>query len=387
MDRQFWLSGLIRFLIYFTHWMVLAHLPVIFLARGFSDIDIGLLIGVFSLSSMVLMIPMGMFSDVFSPKKILLMGAVSLFLYYLGLAKFTSFSLMVLLMVIGGFGAASLIVVSEALFLKKYGQDDRNRRISYYQGFTYFGFGLGPLCGGLLLVNAGAAALFYVASLVLAVLFICCSFLYDTTPITFSLRQYHQGFNDKRPLLLMATIIIIGVHFGVEQTSTALIMKEDVGLDSNEIGQIFCMLGLWMGFCAPVLARIKERSSAIFFYLFIGLFISGTFQMLTAWTTSYWTFTLVRGLHTFGDCIALLELSVLTALFFPSKRLGGSSGILYGMRTLATFTAAIMTGLLNYNFGYRPTFVLSGILMMLFSGCCLYWVSSNKRLRESFMWN
>ncbi len=386
MDRQFWLSGLVRFLIYFSHWMVLAHIPVIFLANGISDLQIGFLIGLFSLSSMVLMIPMGMFSDIFSPKKILLMGSVSLLCYYVGLAFFTTIAMLLPMMVLGGFGAASLIVVSEALFLKQYGQENQNRRISYYQGFTYLGFGLGPLCGGMILSAYSAVYLFSLASLFLIILFSCCLCLQDTSSIRFSLRQYHLDFKDKRPLLLMVAVVVIGTHFGVEQTSTALIMKEDLGLNSKEIGQVFGLLGIWMGFCVLFLARFKEQSRAFFLFLLIGMLISGLFQTLTAWTASYWSFTLVRILHTFGDCLALLELSVLIALFFPQKRLGGSSGILYGMRTLATFMAAILTGALNFHFGYRLTFVLSGVLMMGFSGCCLLWIASHHRLRTTLEW-
>ncbi len=92
MNKQFWLSGLVRFLIYFSHWMILAHIPVIFKSNGCSDLQIGLLIGFFSLSAMVLMIPMGMFSDIFSSKKILLLGRFSVDQYVVDQVFITSVS-------------------------------------------------------------------------------------------------------------------------------------------------------------------------------------------------------------------------------------------------------------------------------------------------------
>ncbi|GAF87762.1 unnamed protein product, partial [marine sediment metagenome] len=51
--------------------MVLAYLPLIFKAYDFSDQQIGFVIGLNSLSSILLVLPFGVFSDYFSPKKTL----------------------------------------------------------------------------------------------------------------------------------------------------------------------------------------------------------------------------------------------------------------------------------------------------------------------------
>ncbi len=387
MNKQFWLSCFLRFLIYFCHWLVLAHIPVVFLGYGLTNIQIGSLIGLFSLSSMILMIPMGIFSDLFSPRKILLMGGVSLFCYYTSLSFVTTFLPLLLLMVVGGFGAAALIVVSEALFLKRYGQKDQNRRISYYQGFTYLGFGLGPLCGGILLDRFSTLFLFGCAVCGISLLIMCCLYIEDSSVIRFSLHQYRVDLSDKRSLLLIASVVVVGLHFGVEQVSTALLMKEDIGLNSREIGQIFCILGLWMGCMVLILARIKERGQALFLFLLGGMAFSGIFQAVTAWATSYWSFAVIRGLHTLGDCLVLLEMSVLIALLFPSSRLGGSSGFLYGVRTLAAFSSAVLSGMLNQYYGYHVTFILSGVFMVGFSVTGMVWIFSSKKRRIALHWS
>ena len=67
-----------NFLFHFVYSMVLAYLPIVFKSYGLTDTQIGFIIGLYAISSMTLMLPMGFFSDYFSPKKIVIAGALLL---------------------------------------------------------------------------------------------------------------------------------------------------------------------------------------------------------------------------------------------------------------------------------------------------------------------
>ncbi len=378
------LSVFIRFLIYFSHWMVLAHLPVIFMDYGLSNSQVGMFIAFFSVASMALMLPMGLFSDLFSPRRVLLVGAFAFAAYFFGLTQVMGFWPLLFLSLLGGFGAACLIVVSESLYLKQYGQQQQGKRVALYQVATYLGFGAGPLCGGLLL-NWSTSALFWLAAAVSIAIGLLCLCLAENPPLRFSFRSYGTDLWQLRPLLLIGCILLLGSHFGVEQTSTALMMQS-IGLNSAQIGQIFGLLGLWMAFIVPFIGWLKDRRDSLFVFLLVGIAISGFFQMITGLAHGYLSMLVIRACHTFGDAIALLELGVLVAFFFPAGRLGGNSGLLYCLRTFATFVAAILAGVLNQYLGYGATFLISGVSMLLFATAMGLYIVVNRERRQVMGW-
>lgn len=385
MSRQIFLSIIVRFLIYFTHWMVLAYLPVLLKSAHFTDIEIGLAISLYSLSSMALMLPMGTFSDFFSPKSTILAGAFLFGLSFTSMIFFASFWPMMAAIAVSGLGVAALIVVSESLYLKLFAQKKPGTRIGLYQLSTYLGFGLGPLAGGFL-VSHSPTALFGTALGICGLIFLVGLFLEDCPPINFSLRQYGQDLKKPQALLLTACVFILGTHFGVEQTSFSLLLKEDLKLPPQTIGLVFTCIGMWMALVVPFIGRLHDRHNSIFLFLLIGLMVSGLFQMLTAYACSLRGLLTVRLLHTLGDTFAMLELSVLISMFFPSARLGGSAGFMYAVRTTATFISALLAGVANRYWGYGFSFFSNGLLVVVFAGASLFFIILNRNRRHSVGW-
>jgi MFS family permease len=276
-------------------------------------------------------------------------------------------------------------VVSESLYLKLFGHEKRGARIGLYQLSTYLGFGLGPLTGGFLL-KSSSTALFGTALCTSLLIFLAALGLKDCPAINFSFRQYGADLKKPKALLLTACVFMLGTHFGVEQTSFSLLLKENLALSPQTIGQVFFCIGLWMAIMVPFVGRLHDRHKSLFLFLIIGLGISGLFQMLTAFTTTLpWLLT-VRILHTIGDTFALLELSVLVTVFFPAARLGGSAGFMYAVRTTATFLSALLAGVLNRYWGYDFSFLINGILVIIFTISALSFVLLDKNRKKSVGW-
>ncbi|MDL1970400.1 MAG: MFS transporter [Candidatus Desulfofervidaceae bacterium] len=61
-----------RFLFTVVYWTILAYLPIFLKDFGLRDDQIGLLIGCYSLASLLLMLPLGIFADILSSREILL---------------------------------------------------------------------------------------------------------------------------------------------------------------------------------------------------------------------------------------------------------------------------------------------------------------------------
>jgi len=383
---QLLLSIGIRFLIYMVHWMVLALLPLLLKQTGFSDLAIGTAIGTFALASMFLMLPMGTFSDLFSPKRTIMAGAFLYGLYFALLPVISTFLLLLLNMVLGGVGSACPIVVSEGLYLKQFGQMQRGRRISFFQLATYLGFGAGPLIGGLIMQKS-IISLYVVAVCGSLLILAAAFFLHDYEPITFSFTAYRGDIMKPRPLLLLACIFVLGSHFGTEQTSLSLLMETRLGFSPQTIGLVFAGLGLWMAIAVPFIGRWHDRRNSQFLFLLCGLLLSGFFQALTSRAESFAGLLTIRSMHTLGDAFALLELSVLTAVLFPAQRLGGNSGLLYSVRTMATFLAALQSGFVNRLWGYHVSFGLNGLFVMLFALASIAYILTHRQKRDSIGWH
>jgi MFS family permease len=367
------------FLYFLTFWMVLAYLPIIFKTHGFTDQQIGFAIGLNSLSGLMLVLPFGVFSDYFSPKKSLTIGAVCFSLFFLLLMVVTDFYAVCAAVMFGGIGAAAFRVISMSLYLKLIGPEGRGKKVAFVHFGAYLGFGIGPLLGGHLYATYGSSVLIGFAFMLSILIFLLTFFLEDAPPVVFSFKDYKKDVKEPNALFLIALVFFLGTHFGAEQSSLSLLMKETIGLEKQQIGLVFFVLGLWMALLVPFAGILVDKKHRVFFMLLAGLLISSCFQFMTPFATSLIWLVVIRMIHTLGDMLAILESDVLTARFFPSSRLGGNSGLLFCVRTCAIFVFAAFAGWLNQRWGYKMPFFVNGTMVFAFSLVALFYVIRNVR--------
>jgi len=369
------------FLYFLTFWMVLAYLPLIFKTYGFTDQQIGFAIGLTSLSSLFLVLPFGVFSDYFSPKRTLNLGAICFCVYFFLLIFVKDFWAVCAVVLLGGVGAASIRVISISLYLKLMDNTGRGKKVAFLHLGGYLGFGSGPLVGGYLYEAFGATSVMTLAFALSMLIVLLTLLLEDAPPVVFSFKDYKKDVKEPDALFLIALVFILGTHFGAEQSTISLFMTEVVGLQKKEIGLVFFALGIWMSILVPFAGLLMDRKHRIFFLLLLGLVISSSFQFLTPFATTLGGLLVIRMIHTLGDTLAILESDVLTAQFFPAARLGGNSGLLFCVRTLAIFAFAAFSGWLNQIWGYKMPFFVNGIMVFGFSLAAIYYIL--RRLRHA----
>jgi MFS family permease len=347
--------------------MVLAYLPLLFKAYNFTDQQIGFTIGLNSLSSILLVLPFGVFSDYFSPKRTLSLGALCYSSYFLLLIFLKKFYSLCFVVALGGVGAAAIRVILMSLYLKLIGPAKRGKKVAFLHLGGYLGFGLGPLVGGYIYEAYGASLLIKGALLLSLAIVLLTLFLQDPPPVVFSFKDYKKDVKEPNALFLMAVVFVLGTHFGTEQTTISLLMKDVIGMNKKEIGVVFFALGAWMAFLVPFAGILMDKKHRVFFLLLLGLVISSGFQVITAFTNTFFNLLIVRMIHTLGDTLAILESDVLTGHFFPASRLGGNSGLIFCVRTSAIFIFAAFSGWLNHLWGYKMPFIVNGIMVFAFS--------------------
>jgi len=370
---------LLYFLYFLTFWMVLAYLPLIFKAYNYTDQQIGFAIGLNSLSSILLVLPFGMLSDYFSPKRTLTLGAFCFSGYFLLLVILKDFWSVCAAVILGGVGAATIRVVLMSLYLKLIGSTGRAKKVAFLHLGGYLGFGFGPFIGGYLYEAFGATLMIKGAFALSLIIVLLTFFVEDAPPVIFSFRGYRKDIKEPSALFLIAVVFVLGTHFGAEQSSISLLMKDTIGLTKKEIGLVFFALGVWMAILVPFAGILMDKKHKVFFLLLVGLLISSCFQFMTPFASTLWGLLIIRIIHTMGDTLAILESDVLTARFFPAARLGGNSGIIFCVRTLGIFVFAAFSGWLNQVWGYKMPFFVNGIMVFGFSLIALLYIRRSGR--------
>ncbi len=362
------------FLYFFTFWMVLAHLPLVLKAYHFTDKQIGFAIGLNSLSSVLLVLPLGVFSDYFSPKRTLTLGAICFSGYFLLLTILQDFYGVCAAVILGGLGAVAIRVILMSLYLKLVDSTGRGKKVAFLHLGGYVGFGSGPLVGGYLFEAFGATFMIKGAFVLSIMIVLLTLLIEDAPPLAFSFKDYKKDIKEPNALFLMALVFVLGTHFGAEQSSMSLLMKDVIGLDKMEIGLIFFALGIWMAILVPFAGVLVDKNRKMFLLLIVGLLISGCFQFVTPFAGSFCGLLIIRMIHTMGDTLAILETDVLTARLYPAARLGGNSGLIFCVRALAIFIFAVFSGWLNQTWGYKFPFFVNGIMVFAFSLVALIYV-------------
>ena len=369
------------FLYFFTFWMVLAYLPLIFKAYHFTDQQIGFAIGLNSLSSILLVLPFGVFSDYFSPKRTLTLGAICFSGYLALLITLKDFYSICGALMLGGVGAATIRVILMSLYLKLIRSVERGKKVAFLHLGGYLGFGSGPLLGGYIYETFGAMPMIKGALVLSMMIVFLTLFLEDAPPVVFSFKDYKRDIKEPDALFLIALVFILGTHFGVEQSSISLLMKDVIGLGKKEIGLVFFALGGWMAILVPFAGTLMDKKRRVFLLFVVGLLISGCFQFMTPFASTLWGLLIIRMIHTMGDTLAILESDVLTGLFFPAARLGGNSGLIFCVRTSAIFLFAAFSGCLNHAWGYKVPFFINGIMVFGFSLIALLYILKGSELK------
>jgi len=340
-------------------------LPVYMKTQGLTDAQIGTVFGLMSISALVLMLPLGVLSDLFPPRRLVLLG-VCLFIFYsrqiLTAEVYWQFLLVAPL---GGLANSTFFIVLYALFLKVIDKSQVGKKIAFYQSGMYLGLGIGPAIGGLLIKEGGFGTLLWGVLAGALVVVILVMKLPKTETIRLDLGGYRRDLHHGRILLFLLLVFTYPTHFGVEQTSLTLLMKEGLDFSFTNIGLVYLMIGIWMAFLAPFAGHRFDTSQSLRALLLCGLVISGTFQILTALVSSLPFMVIVRLLHTVGDVMMILSIGVMTAAFFPEARMGGNSAVVVATRTCGIFTGSLGSGFINGALGYSYSFAISGSILLI----------------------
>jgi MFS family permease len=338
---------------------------------GFSGGQIGLLYSIQAICGMLAVFPAGMGNDRFSSRRLImvslaiqagvfvLMGVVRTYILFAGLFMLWSLA------------SWTFRLSIDVQFLKTAGSQTLGNRIGLYQAFRYLGLTAGAIMAGYYIARLDFAASLMLAGGVCLLLTLPSSRLPPTPLARVRITDYRADFSNKKVILFSIWMLLFATHWGAEQTSYSLFLKENLHLSMPAMG--WYMAAEFLAIITSLLAAgdLIQREQNVRRIAVLGLAASGIGHMamvipVIAVSVGF------RILHGIGDGCMLLIFYYGIARFFPIGHLGGNAGLVNLVTMIGYVVGSLIYGPLGEHFGYALPLGISGLTTLLLIAPILY---------------
>lgn len=342
-------------------WAILTYITIYWIDMGFSHLQVGLLISVFPLVSLILMIPFGVFVDRISPKQLVIASQLIFALSIAGLLTAHDFWTTLLMLGIGGTGNALFSNALSALFYKTLGDRIRGLKLGFFTAGILVGYGLGSLLGGYMLSTYDMNAIFLFSLAGTVPMVVLSLLLPNVAGTRVKISDYRADISNRSVLIFIILVFAFSLHAGAEQSSFSLFLNKEIKLDKESVGWIFfihanvmALLAVISGFYAD---RVNSRGKGLAAPYYVGIAVSGVTNILLIFTNSFGTVLATRLTHAVGDSLTLVTRSLIVSNQFVSTRMGGNLATIQVTITLGTLFGSIISGAVP---GYASGFFIAG---------------------------
>jgi MFS family permease len=376
---SFRLLCLIGFLAFVSYDLIRSPLLPLFAERlGARPEWIGLIMGVSTITGILLKLPAGSLSDLLGRRRLLLIG-LSVFAlapyFYFGVSQVWQ---LILLRAFHGLATALFAPVAMAVVVDLF-REGRGEALSWYSSFTQAGRLSGRMIGGYLLVWFGFQQTFAVCAVigvVLIVLFLILKLPEDQSkageprlPVGErheSLAALLQGLRevgrDLRVLVTSGMEAILMTASGALMAFLPL-YGINVGLHAGEVGLLFGMMGIASILARPVMGRLSDRIGRRPLIM-TGQIICAAVMILLPWTKGFEGILLLSLIFGFGEAVMGSSTSAMVADLCKEKSLGSAMGVFGTVMDIGHAGGPILTGFLIGLSGYTGAFSGVGVLLL-----------------------
>ena len=367
------LLGFIKFTIQF-------YFPILYVELGFDAFQIGFLVSLSFLISLFLSAPVGVLCDKYNLRKITLISLVLLLIFFVGMANSTDLIVLIFLVLI--FRTANLIGNSALNnIVLKLKHENINKIIGKYWFFSSIGVALGILAGGYLLSTGSFNNLFYMMSIFLIILIPLSFFLPKTKVSKNKIEDYIFDLKNKKLVLLSSILFIYALHFGAENISYSLFLKNNLLLTFSSMGYYMATAIFVMAIAALFAGKYVNKSNALS-VLALSILVSGISHVLMVQSDVLLSL-FFRCTHEIGDVFEMVSFFIFFKDVFPTKRIGGSLGAFSTVLIFGSVVGSFLFSYIGFGFGHQYSLIISGIFS-IFSAILLYlfFVRDNKLVKN-----
>ena len=370
---SFRLLCVISFLAFISYDLIRSPLLPLFAERlGAHPEQIGLIVGVSTITGILFKLPAGAVSDLLGRRRLLFIGlavfAVAPYFYF-GVNQIWQLAV---LRAFHGLATAIFAPVAMAVVADLF-REGRGEALSWYSSFSQAGRLSGRMFGGYLLVWFGFGQTFAVCAvigLVLIVLFANLR-LPEDQPTALSARHdssraLAQGLRevagDRRVLVTSGMEAILMTASGALMAFLPL-YGITVGLHAGEVGLLFGAMGVASILAKPVMGRVSDRIGRRPLII-AGQLICAAVMLVLPWTAGFAGLLLLSLIFGFGEAVIGSSTSAMVADLCKEKSLGSAMGVFGTIMDIGHAGGPILTGFLIGVSGYAGAFGGVGILLI-----------------------
>jgi len=378
---SFRLLCLIGFLAFLSYDLIRSPLLPLFADRlGARPEGIGLIVGISTITGILLKLPAGTLSDLLGRRRLLFVG-LSVFAlapyFYFGVNQIWQ---LILLRAFHGLATALFAPVAMAVVVDMF-REGRGEALSWYSSFTQAGRLLGRMMGGYLLVWFGFQQTFAVCAVVgviLMVLFLMPKFPEDRSTTPGGHGSFGALLQGLREVGRDRRVVVTSGMEGILMTASGALMAFlplygiNVGLNAGEVGLLFGAMGIASILAKPVMGRLSDRIGRRPLIL-TGQIICAAVMISLPWTVGLVGLLVLSLIFGFGEAVIGSSTSALVADLCKEKSLGSAMGVLGTIMDIGHAGGPILTGFLIGLSGYAGAF--GGIGVLLLAGTALFAVT------------
>ena len=341
------------------------------LKGGSNHTLIGLALGAYGLTQVLLQLPFGIASDKYGRKKVIYIGLILFIIGSVVAALATDIYMVIIGRAIQGAGAVSAVVTALVADLTR--EEHRTKAMAMIGGTIGITFALSLVAGPLLNQWIGVSGIFWMTA-VLSVLAILVIKNYVPDPVISQFHSDAQAAPEKMKSVLRDRQLL-RLNFGTFSLHAAQMamfivvpfaLTETSGMNVNSHWQVYLpvLIASFVLMLPPIIIGEKRAKLKTVFIGAVALMLVA--QILFA-STIHQFWGVVISLLVYFTAFNILEASLpsLISKMAPAASKGTAMGVHSTAQSFGIFLGAVVGGYLSHRFGYSAVFIFCAVLMCI----------------------
>lgn len=341
------------------------------LEGGHDHTMVGLALGAYGLTQVLLQLPFGIASDKYGRKKVIYVGMLIFVVGSIVAAMGTDIITVIIGRAIQGAGAVSAVVM--ALVADSTREEHRTKAMATIGGTIGVTFALSLVAGPLLNQSIGVPGIFWMTAILSLFAIVVVKFLVPD-PVNSHFHSDTETAPDKIKEVLRNTQLL-RLNFGAFSLHAAQMamfvvvpfaLKETSGMSENQHWLVYLPV-LTISFVMMLPAIIYGEKRAKLKPVFIGAVATMLFAQLLFAANIHHFWGVVMALFFYFLAFNLLEATLpsLISKMAPAASKGTAIGIHNTAQSLGIFIGAVAGGFLSGNYGFSSVFIFCSVLMAI----------------------
>ena len=365
------LFGIITAIYWFSLYTYVPVLSPYAQSLGATGTLIGIIIGSYGFTQMIVRIPMGIASDKLKKRKpFIIAGITTAVISAIGPYIFRSAIALLVFRGLSGVGAASWVIFT-VLFTSYFKEEDMPKALGYINSYNYLGQMSAMLLGGWVAQSYGQEYTFLLAALVGCVGIILSSKIKESKPVDTNPLAIKDVFLiAKNKNLMIASLL--GIVFQILTYATVFgftpIIAKDLGASNFELGLLSTLTTLPMIFASSLSGTLFKDKIGIKSTIILGFIISAVSCIAVPLSSSLTMLYITQMIGGFGRGIAFPLLMTLGIQDISKDKRATAMGFFQAIYGIGMFLGPGLVGLVSEFWDMQIAFLMIGVLGFVGAG-------------------